>query len=212
MALSLYGYWRSSTSYRTRIALNLKGLTYDQVDVDLLKKENRETAYLGLNPQGRVPALVTDDGTVLTQSLAIIEWLDEAYPTPSLLPGSAADRARIRAVAGVIATDVHALQNSGTLAVLRSEFGASDAQIQGWLSRWMLAGVESVERMLEPGRYCIGSTPTLADICLIPQLYGLRRFKIDYRHLPRISAVEAACLALPAFADAAPEKQAAALV
>lgn len=207
MPLTLHGYWRSSTSYRLRIALNLKGLAYDQVPVDLLKKANREAAYLALNPHGRVPTLVTEDGDALTQSLAIIEWLDETYPTPSLLPGDALNRARIRAIAGVIATDIHALQNSGTLAVLRSEWSATDEQIKAWLTRWMLGGVETVEQMLGDGPFCCGPAPTLADVCLIPQLYGLNRFGMRYAHLPKVSAVEAACASHPAFIAAAPERQ-----
>ena len=206
--LTLHGYWRSSTSYRVRIGLNLKGLAHDQVPVDLLKKQNRDAAYLALNPHGRVPTLVTETGAALTQSLAILEWLDEAYPEPPFLPGDALDRAHIRAVAGIMASDIHALQNSGTLAYLRGDLGLSDAQVQAWVTRWMLGGVESVERMLTgDGPFCCGATPTLADICLVPQLYGLRRFGIDYSHLPKIVAAEAACLALPAFVDAQPEAQ-----
>jgi maleylpyruvate isomerase len=207
MTLVLHGYWRSSTTYRVRIGLNLKGLAYDQVPVDLLKKQNREPAYLALNPQGRVPTLVSETGAHLTQSLAILEWLDETYPDPSFLPGDALARAHIRAVAGVMATDIHALQNSGTLAALRGEFGFNDAQVHAWLTRWMLGGLESVERMLISGPFCCGDAPTLADICLIPQLYGLKRFNIDYSHLPKVTAAEAACQALPAFQAALPEAQ-----
>jgi maleylacetoacetate isomerase len=204
MALTLYSYFRSSTAYRVRIALNLKGLVYNQVGINLLAKANRDTSYLSVNPQGRVPALLTEDRVLLTQSLTIMEWLDETYPT---LPQGAYARAKVRAAAHVMATDIHALQNSSTTAWLREKLSATPEQIQEWYDHWMGSGLESVENLIEPGPFCFGSAPTLADVCLIPQLASARRVGVAFAHLPKIVAVASACEKLEAFAKAAPAAQ-----
>jgi maleylacetoacetate isomerase len=207
MSMTLYSYFRSSTAYRIRIALNLKGLAYDQVGINLLAKANRDASYLSVNPQGRVPALLTEDGVLLTQSLAIMEWLEEAYPTPALLPQGAYARAKVRAATHVMATDVHALQNSSTTAWLRDKLSASSDQIQDWYNHWMGSGLETVENLIEPGPFCFGTTPTMADVCLIPQLASAGRVGVGFAHLPKIMAVQAACDKLDAFAKAAPALQ-----
>ncbi len=207
MSLILYSYFRSSTAYRVRIALNLKGLSYDQVPINLLTKANRDAGYLSVNPQGRVPALLTEDGVLLTQSLAIMEWLDETYPSPALLPQGAYARAKVRAAAHVMATDIHALQNSSTTAWLREKLSSTPEQIQDWYNHWMGSGLESVERLIEPGPFCFGATPSLADVCLIPQLASASRVGVAFAHLPKIMAVAAACEKLEAFSKAAPAVQ-----
>jgi maleylpyruvate isomerase len=207
MSMTLYSYFRSSTAYRVRIALNLKGLSYDQVAINLLAKANRDADYLTVNPQGRVPALLTDDGVLLTQSLTIMEWLDETYPEPAFLPKGAYARAKVRAAAHVMATDIHALQNSSTTAWLRNKLSATPEHIQDWYNHWMGSGLETVENLIEPGPFCFGATPSLADICLIPQLASANRVGVAFAHLPKITAVAAACEKLEAFAKAAPAAQ-----
>jgi maleylacetoacetate isomerase len=207
MSLTLYSYFRSATAYRVRIALNLKGLSYDQVAINLLTKANRETAYLSVNPHGRVPALLTEEGVLLTQSLTIMEWLDETHPTPALLPQGAYARARVRAAAHVMATDIHALQNNSTTAWLRDELSATPEQIKDWYHHWIGSGLESVENMIEPGPFCFGEVPTLADVCLVPQLASASRFGVDFAHLSKIMTVAAASAKLDAFTKAAPALQ-----
>ena len=205
----LHGYFRSSASYRVRIALNLKGLTASHVTHHLRKREQQAPSYLALNPQGFVPALVADDGRVLTQSLAIIEWLDETHPQPALLPSDPWQRARVRAYAQAIACDTHPLQNLKVLRRLGS-LRASEDEVQSW-ARWANEdGLAACEALIsgEPGPFCFGAMPTLADICLVPQLANARRFKADVARFPRLLAAETAAMALPAFRDAAPERQA----
>ena len=204
----LHGYFRSSAAWRVRIALNLKSLTVTHVAHHLRRGEQRAPDYLALNPQGLVPALALDDGTVLTQSLAIIEYLDEALPTPALLPSDPVARARMRAVALVFAADTHPLQNLKVLARLRQAGWAEDA-VQAWAAEANVAGLTAAETLLArtPDPFCFGDRPTLADICLVPQLGSARRFGVDVARVPRLLAAEAACLALPAFADAAPGRQ-----
>jgi maleylpyruvate isomerase len=204
----LHGYFRSAASWRVRIALGLKGVAVRPVFHHLRRGEQRDPAYLALNPQGLVPALELDDGTVLTQSLAIIEWLDDAYPEPKLLPADPVRRARVRAFALVLAADTHPLQNLGVLARLRG-MGRPEAEVQAWAADANAAGLAACEALLEgaPGPFCFGAAPTLADICLVPQLGNARRFGVDVTRFPRLLAAEAACLALPAFADAVPDRQ-----
>ncbi|MGE5737949.1 MAG: maleylacetoacetate isomerase, partial [Betaproteobacteria bacterium] len=208
----LYDYFRSSAAYRVRIALNLKGLAPDERTLVHLRMGNqRAQDYLALNPQGLVPALALDDGHVLTQSLAIIEYLDETHPAPPLLPAEPAARARVRAIALAIACEIHPLNNLRVLNYLIGTLGVSREQKDGWYKYWVDVGFEALERKLahekETARFCHGDAPTLADICLVPQIANARRFNIDLSPYPTLTGIEAACLALPAFAAAAPERQ-----
>lgn len=207
-AMRLHGYFRSTASYRVRIALNLKGLRYDQLFRHLRKGEQRAPAYLAINPQGLVPALELEDGAVLTQSLAICEYLDEIAPDPALLPADPVARAHVRAFAQAIACDIHPVQNLKILDRLRS-LGLDEQAVTGWARTTIEEGLDACDRLLAgvSGGFCFGDAVTLADICLVPQLVNARRFGADLRW-PRLLAIEAACLALPAFADAAPERQA----
>ncbi len=207
--MKLHGYFRSSASYRVRIALNLKGLTAEHLPHHLRKGEQRAPAYLALNPQGFVPTLEDDSGAALIQSLAIIEWLDETHPEPPLLPKDPLRRAQVRAFAQVLACDTHPVQNLKVLVRLR-ELGLPEDKVTawaGWANREGLAACEALIKH-EPGPFCFGATPTLADLCLVPQLGNARRFGVDVAAFPRLLQAEAAAKALPAFADAAPERQA----
>ena len=209
--MKLYDYFRSSAAYRVRIALNLKGLTPERAAIHLRHGVQRGDDYLAVNPHGLVPALATDDGDVLTQSLAIIEWLDERYPQPPLLPPDAAGRARVRALALAIACDIHPLNNLRVLNYLTGTLGVTEAQKNGWYKYWCDVGFEALETQVAresvTGKFCHGSTPTLADICLIPQLANARRVALDLAPYPTLLRIEAACVALPAFANAAPAMQ-----
>ncbi|HEY2050402.1 MAG TPA: maleylacetoacetate isomerase [Caulobacteraceae bacterium] len=209
MTTILHGYWRSTASYRVRIALNLKDLTYLQYTYDLRQGAQRSDDYLALNAQGLVPALGVD-GTVFTQSLAILEWLDEVHPTPPLLPSTPDARAVVRAMASVIASDIHPLNNLRVLNALRGDFSATDAQVTAWIARWISEGFTALERLVERhgGAFAFGDTPTLADCCLIPQIYSAERFAVDLAPFPRLVAVGAHARALPAFAAAHPDRQA----
>jgi maleylacetoacetate isomerase len=209
--MKLYDYFRSSAAYRVRIALNLKGLSPEREFIHLRRGEQRADEYLALNPQGLVPSLVNDVGDVLTQSLAIIEWLDETYPQPPLLPSIPADRARVRALALAIACDIHPLNNTRVLNYLTGTLGATDEQRDGWYRYWCDVGFEALETKLArdaaTGTFCHGAGPTLADICLVPQLANSRRVHLDLAPYPTLLRIEAACAALPAFAQAAPARQ-----
>ena len=200
----LHGYWRSSAAWRVRIVLALKGLTVDQVPHHLRHGGQRAPDYLALNPQGLVPALVTDDGQVLTQSLAICEYLDEIAPEPSILPGDAAMRARIRAAALVVAADTHPVQNLKIIARIK----AMGQDEQAWARRVIEDGFDALEALLggTPGPFAFGEVPTLADVCLVPQMANARRFGCD-PHWPRLQAIEAECLKLDAFRLSAAEYQ-----
>ncbi len=207
-AMRLHGYYRSTASWRVRIALNLKGAPAEHRTQHLRRGEQRAADYVRLNPQGLVPTLELGDGTALTQSLAICEWLEETYPSPPLLPGDALRRAKIRAFAFAIACDIHPVQNLKVLARLRA-MNVSEDEVTGW-ARWIIGdGLEACQKLLacEEGPFCFGGAPTLADVCLAPQLYNGRRFGVDLTKLGRLLAAEAACETLPAFADAAPERQ-----
>jgi maleylpyruvate isomerase len=206
--MKLYGYYRSSAAYRVRIALNLKGLHVDQAFRHLRKGEQRSADYLPLNPQGLVPALVLEDGTALTQSLAIIEYLDEVHPQPPLMPQEPVQRAKVRAFAQAIACEIHAVQNLKVLGRLRA-LGHGEEVVTGWAHDVIAEGLMACEALLagEAGPFCFGATPTLADLALVPQLYNARRFKVALQGMPLLLRAEAACLALPAFAKAAPELQ-----
>jgi maleylacetoacetate isomerase len=207
--VTLYGYFRSSAAYRLRIALNLKGLSPELVSIHLQKEGglNRKPDFRAINPQMRVPALKLDSGDVLIQSLAIIEYLDETHPQPPLLPRDPIQRAKVRALAQVIACDIHPLNNVGPLRYLKNALGQEQAKIDAWYHHWILDGFEALEALLQPGPYAFGGEVTLADVCLVPQVYNATRFKVPLDRFPRIVAVNAACLQLPAFDKARPENQ-----
>lgn len=204
--MKLYTYFRSSAAYRVRIALHLKGVAYESVPVNLLKGEQREEAYRAVNPQRRVPSLDIG-GTTLIQSPAILEYLDEVYPEPPLLPFGAVNRAKVRAVASLIGCDIHPLNNSGTLAYLKNGLGHDQAAADAWYAHWVREGFDAIETLIEPGPYAFGPRVSLADIYLVPQVFNARRFKIPLDAYPRIASVDAACADLKAFQDAAPERQ-----
>lgn len=210
--MKLYTYFRSSAAFRVRIALNLKGLAYDAVPVHLARGggEQHQPGYRALNPAGLVPALEVE-GQVLTQSLAIIEYLDETHPQPPLLPGSPADRARLRAIAQAIACDIHPINNLRVLQYLQRELGANDAQKNAWYRHWIEVGLAAVEAMLaddaRTGAFCHGDTPTLADCCLVPQVFNARRFDCRLEPYPTIMRIAARCESLEAFRKAAPANQ-----
>ena len=206
--MKLHGYFRSSASYRVRIALNLKGLRAEHLSHHLRKGEQRAPAFLAINPQGLVPALESDAGDVLIQSLAIIEWLDETRPEPPLLPQDPLRRAKVRAFAQALACDTHPVQNLKVLARLR-ELGLPDDKVTEWAAWANREGLTACEKLVanEAGPFCFGDKPSLADLCLVPQLANARRFGVDVSVFPRLLKAEAAAKAMPAFADAAPDKQ-----
>jgi maleylpyruvate isomerase len=208
--MKLYGYFRSSAAYRVRIALNLKGIAVVHVPVHLLKDggQQKRAEHFARNPQGLVPALELDDGTILTQSLAIIEYLDAVGPAPRLVPEDPVQAARVRAVSLAIACDIHPLNNLRVLSYLKREMKHSQEETDAWYRHWVLAGgLEAVEQMIEGGDFCFGAAPTLADCCLIPQLFNARRFNVPLDHLPKMRRVEAACGKLDTFAAAHPSRQ-----
>jgi maleylpyruvate isomerase len=206
--MKLHGYFRSSASYRVRIALNLKGLGVEHLPHHLRKGEQRDPAYLALNPQGFVPTLQDDAGAIITQSLAIIEWLEETHPEPALLPKDPLRRAHIRAFAQVLACDTHPVQNLKVLARLR-QLGLPEEQVTGWAAWANSEGLAACETLIagEPGPFCFGEAPTMADLCLVPQLANARRFGVNLDAFPRLLKAEAAAKNLKAFADAVPERQ-----
>ncbi len=208
--MKLYGYWRSSTSYRVRIALKLKGLSADTIPVNLLKAEHRGGAYARINPEMRLPTLIDGEHT-LTQSLAIIEYLDEKYPGTPLLPLVPHERARVRALALAVACDISPLNTLGALAFLTRQFGLTDEQKNEWMQHWIASGFTALEQMLAKspytGSFCHGATPGLADCCLVPQVYNARRYNIDLAPYPTLLSIDAACAALTAFVAAHPRNQ-----
>lgn len=209
--LVLHNYFRSSTSYRVRIALALKGLPYRYVAHHLRHGAHRGADYLAVNPQGLVPALVLDDGTVLAQSLAIIEYLDETVPSPPLLPADPKGRARVRMLSQMIACEIHPVNNLRILNALRSRYGADDAEIADWFRHWVNETFAPLEKMLaqspDTGMFCHGDAPGMADICLVAQVANNARFNVDMSPYPTIARIRDACMELPAFADAAPARQ-----
>ena len=207
MTLTLFDYYRSSASYRVRIALNIKGLEYETVSVNLLEAAHKDPAYQALNPQGFVPMLEAD-GVRLTQSLAIIDYLDASFPEPVLVPQSPEERAQVMAMALVIACDIHPLNNLRVLKYLKNELGQDDAVKDAWLSHWMREGFAALEAMAEarPGRFLFGDAPTLADICLVPQIYNARRFNVPVDDFPRLVQADAEAARLEAFAAAHPDR------
>ena len=206
----LYGYPMSSASYRVRIALALKGIEVTTVTKQLRRGEQRAKDFLEINPQGFVPVLSLDDGQVLAQSLAIIEYLDEVYPQPPLLPAGPFARARVRSLSLLIACDIHPLNNLRVLQYLELSLGEAQSARDSWYRHWIEAGFEALEealgRDLARGRFCYGDAPSLADVCLVPQVFNARRYSVDLAPFPRIVAIDAACHEIAAFASAAPEK------
>jgi len=204
--VKLYTYFRSSAAYRVRIALNLKGVAYDLVSINLLTGEQREEGYRAINPQGRVPSLDIGAATLI-QSPAILEYLDECYPEPPLLPVGAVNRAKVRAVASLIGCDIHPLNNSGTIAYLKKRLGHDQATADEWYAHWVREGFDAIERLVEPGPYAFGSRITLADVYLVPQVFNARRFNVSLDAYPKVAAVDAACAGHKAFQEAAPASQ-----
>lgn len=205
--MKLYSYWRSTTSYRVRIALALKGIAYDTVPVNLVSGEQKTGDYRDLNPSQAVPTLVTDTGVVLTQSLAIMDFLDATVPEPSLLPADAVLRARVLAASLVMAMDVHPINNLRVLSHLKS-MGHDQDDCVAWMQHWMIQGLIAFEALIDPDTpYCFADEPTFADICLIPQLYNANRWGVSLDPWPRLAEIEARCLAHPAFVAAHPDIQ-----
>ena len=209
--MKLYDYFRSSAAYRVRIALNMKGVALERAFIHLRKGVQREPDYLATNPQGLLPALVLDDGTVLTQSLAIVEYLDETHPKPPLLPADAEGRARVRGIAQAIACDIHPIDNLRVLRYLLHTVGTTEAQKDAWYAHWIDVGLAALETRLgresATGTFCHGETPTLADVVLVPQMANARRVDMDLSPYPTLVRIDAACRALPAFAAADPARQ-----
>ena len=207
--MKLYTYFRSSAAYRVRIALNLKGLPYEMVPIHLTKDGgyHRKPEYRAVNPLMRVPALELSSGDVLTQSLAIIEYLNEIEPEPPLLPADALERAHARAIAQTVACDIHPLNNSGTLQYLRNTLKHAQPEIDAWYHHWVIGGFKAIEAMIAPAPYACGAHVTLADLCLVPQVFNARRLKVPLDDFPKIVAAEQACLKLAAFDKARPENQ-----
>jgi len=205
--MKLYSYFRSSAAYRVRIALNLKSINYDLAIVNLLKSQQLDEGYLVVNPQGLLPALETEEGH-LAQSLAILEWLDETYPQSPIITGSAWQKAQIRNISYAIACDIHPVNNLRVLTYLSNELNVDDEAINKWYKHWIEIGFEKIELMLsDSSDYCVGKSPTLADICLIPQVFNAIRFKVDMAAYPKIAAIYERCNKLAAFDDAAPQHQ-----
>jgi len=207
--VTLYSFFRSSAAYRVRIALHLKGLHFDTVGIHLQKEGglNRRPDFQAINPQMRVPVLKLDTGEILTQSLAIIGYLDETYPKPALLPENPIDRAKVRAIAQMIACDIHPLNNVGQLRYLKNQLGQDQAKIDAWYHHWIFEGFAAIEAMIAPGPYCFGREVTLADICLVPQVANARRFNVPLYRFPKVVGIDAACNTLASFAAARPENQ-----
>ncbi|WP_407277994.1 maleylacetoacetate isomerase [Aromatoleum evansii] len=208
--MKLYNFFRSGTSHRLRIALNLKGIAYEYVPVDLRTEEHLGAAFKAVNPQALVPALTEGDLTLI-QSPAIIEWLEERYPTPALLPGNAEERARVRALAAIVGCDIHPINNRRILEYLRKTLGCDEAAVLAWCGTWITAGFDALEALLAAdkarGAFCFGNAPTLADVYLIPQVESARRFNVDLTPYPNIVAIDRACGELDAFRRAAPAVQ-----
>jgi len=207
--MKMYSFFRSGTSHRLRIALNLKGLSYEQVAVDLRREQHTAAAYKAVNPQQLVPALEVD-GRVLIQSPAIIEWLEETYPDPALLPADPVGRAQVRALAAVVGCDIHPVNNRRILEALRHRFAADEGAVNDWCTTWIAAGFDALEALVNqggPGSFACGMAPTLADVYIVPQIESARRFKVDMSRWPRLLEIDAACAGIEAFRRAAPAVQ-----
>lgn len=206
--MKLYTYFRSSAAYRTRIALNLKKISYEAIPIHLTRDggQHKSAEYRAINPQMRVPALKLDSGDIIVQSLAIIEYLEETCPNPPLLPKGALERAQVRAVSQIVACDIHPLNNLVALNYLK-KLGHDQATVDEWYASWVKTGFDAIEPLLKPGPYAFGSEPGMADICLVPQIFNARRFKVSLDAYPKIAGVEAACAKLEVFDQARPENQ-----
>lgn len=208
--MKLYDFFRSGTSHRLRIALNLKGLDYERVAVDLRREQHLSEAYEAINPQHMVPVLEVD-GRLMTQSPAIIEWLEERYPNPPLLPGDAGERAHVRALAAIVGCDIHPVNNRRILEALRRRFGADESAMNDWCGTWIGAGFDAFQSLVDGhgqvGPFSFGDRPTLADVYLVPQIESARRFKVDLNRWPRLAAIDTACGRLGPFKRAAPAEQ-----
>ena len=205
--MKLYSYFRSSAAYRVRIALNVKGIAYDMAPIHLVKDVHQQPEFRAVNPQMRVPALVAPGGEILIQSLAIIEYLEETQPEPPLLPKEPIARAKVRALAEIVACDIHPLNNLSALRYLKRAMNQEQSAIDAWYHHWVISGFEALEALIAPKPFCCGSQVTFADVCLIPQVYNARRLKVPLDKFPKIVGVEQACLALSAFDRARPETQ-----
>ena len=207
--MKLYSYYRSSAAYRVRIALNLKGLTYDYLPVNLLEKEQKSETYMAMNPQGLVPAIATENGDILAQSVAVLEWLEETYPTPPLLPSDALQRARVRSLVNNIACDIHPILNMAVTNYLQRQLAADEGQVFEWYCTWIDRGFHAVEQTLanRSGAFCFGDEATLADCLLVPQVYNAHRFEIPMDAYPNISRVADHCNTLEPFQAAHPSRQ-----
>jgi maleylacetoacetate isomerase len=209
-SLVLYDYFRSSAAFRVRIALRLKGLSYEQVPIHIVRGggEHLSEDYRAVNPQRRVPALaVGEDRTILIQSPAMLEWLEETFPEPPLLPSDPFARARCRAITSIVACDIHPLNNTGTLKYLRQTLRCDQPAIDAWYAHWITEGFSAIETMIEPKPYAMGDAVSLADLFIVPQVFNARRFSVPIDAFPKIVSVADACVALPAFRDAAPANQ-----
>lgn len=211
--MRLYTFFRSSTSYRLRIALAWKGIAYEAAYRSLPKMEHKDPAYTALNPQGLVPALLADDGQVYTQSMAMIEWLDERYPKPPLMPTDPDEKWYVRAVSQIIGCEIHPLNNVRVLKFLKSAYGLDDAKVNGgWYPHWIAEGLGGLEGFLasqkRAGKYTLGGQVTMADVCLVPQVFNAQRFGCDLKPYPRVMTLFDECMKLPAFVDTQPSKQA----
>ena len=209
LTVKLYGYFRSSAAYRVRIALNLKGVPHEHAFVHLTRDggEQKSPDYVTRNPQGLVPALELDGGDTLTQSIAIMEYLDEVYPDPPLLPGDAVGRAKARAIAQAVACDIHPLNNLRILQYLRHRMGQDKEAVDHWYRHWVETGFGAIEKLIGEDGFCVGGRVTLADVCLVPQIFNARRYEVDLDAYPRICKVEETCGAMAAFAAAHPDRQ-----
>jgi maleylacetoacetate isomerase len=207
--VKLYSYFRSSAAYRVRAALNLKGVAYETAPIHLIRDGGRQNSaeFRAINPQMRVPALVLESGEVLVQSLAIIDYLDHAFPDPPMVPTDAVARAKALGIAEIIACDIHPINNLVTLNYLRGPLGHDQEAVDAWYAHWITTGFEAVEALIRPGPYAVGSEPGVADLCIVPQVYNARRFKVPLDRFPKIVGVDAACLKLAAFDRARPENQ-----
>lgn len=209
--MKLYGFFRSGTSHRLRIALNLKGLSYEQVSVSLAKNQHQQSDFKALNPQGLVPVLETEQG-LLTQSPAIIEWLEEVYPDVALLPKDPFEKARVRALAAIVGCDIHPINNKRVLEYLRNNLAQDESQVLAWCGEWISKGFEALEALLQQDQtrqnFCYGNSATLADVYLIPQVYSAKRFKVDLTPYPTIVSIYEHCMQLDAFQKADPAQQA----
>ncbi|MEO0384805.1 MAG: maleylacetoacetate isomerase [Pseudomonadota bacterium] len=206
--MKLYSYWRSTTSFRVRAALNLKSVAYDLVPVDLVAGDQRDEGYRALNPNAGVPTLVLDDGTVLTQAMAIMDYIDAIWPEPQLIPSTPLERAKMMAAAQTVACDIHPVNNLRVIAELKSRFGATPDQARNWMCHWMSEGFRSLEKQLADNtQFSFGSAPNVADLCVVAQIYNARRWGLDLHPFPKLRRVEAACLNVPAIAVAHPDQQ-----